>query len=562
MIILIAIAVIILLLAIRGFYDRARERERGREELKKCYGSFSQRSYGTDEFERIRASLDTVKSGENEFEIDDITAADINLDELYKKINISCSQLGDEYLYRILRRPVLHEEILRERSRIADILNEDQALRLEIMARLKNMGRISGKGLGRTVQRLENVRRESNAIHYLCMFAALVAGVLIFVRPVIGFVAVIAVLFFNVITYFKRRGEIEEELKTFAYIFNCLYQAGFLMEIKERKGLEKYFDTISETVKSFRKLTSNSFILFAGRSLTGNLLSLPLDYIRIVFHPDLIKFNNSLKFVLENRASLFEMLDTVGFLDAAISIASFRQALGTWIGPEFSDEKLICFEGLDHPLIEAAVPYDVSTKKGLLITGSNASGKSTFLRAAALGIVLGETVCTVPALKARFPFSRIYSSMSVNDSLVKGDSLYMAEIRAVKRIIDAVGEDGPAGGQTVCFLDELLRGTNTIERIAAGSGILKELVEGGALCFAATHDTELTEILEGRLDNYHFSESIENERIRFTYRLEEGAAKTRNAIALLKMLGFDESITADAFEEAEKFEKTKVWSRI
>ena len=152
--------------------------------------------------------------------------------------------------------------------------------------------------------------------------------------------------------------------------------------------------------------------------------------------------------------------------------------------------------------------------------------------------------------------------MAVNDSITGGDSLYMAEIKAVKRIIDAL-EDSEAGGfKTMCFLDELLRGTNTIERIAAGSRILKELEERGAVVFAATHDIELTDILSERFDNYHFSESIENDSIRFTYSLEKGAAKTRNAIALLKMLGFDEGITSDAFEEAARFEETGVWSGI
>ena len=562
MMIFIGITVVILLLAVRGFSDRARERERRREALKKCFGSFSDRSYGADEFERIRTGLATGREHGKIFEIDDITAADINLDELYKRINISCSQLGDEYLYRMLRRPVFDAETLNERSRVAGIVDENEGLRLELMERLNNMGRISGKGLGQTLKKLENVKRESNAIHFLCLFATLISAVLIFARPVAGFVAVIAVLFFNVITYFKRRGEIEEELHTFAYIFNCLYQAGYLIEIKEHEGLEKYFDTISETVKSFKRITSDSFILFAGRSLTGNFLSLPLDYIRIVFHLDLIKFNNSLKFILENRDSLFEMMDTAGFLDASVSLASFRRAVGVWCTPEFTDRRLMDMKGLHHPLIKDAVPYDISTEKGVLVTGSNASGKSTFLRAAALGVLLGETLCTVPASVARFPFFRLYSSMAVNDSITGGDSLYMAEIKAVKRITDAAGEDTADGVQTVCFLDELLRGTNTIERIAAGSRILKELVERGALCFAATHDTELTDILAGRLDNYHFSEIIENGSIRFTYRLEAGAARSRNAIALLKMLGFDEKITADAFEEAGKFEKTKVWSRI
>ena len=572
MIAIVLAAVVIVLLAIRGASESAKEKRKRREALKESFGRFSERSYGADEFERLRKSLSygrNLEGSENEFEIDSITATDLNLDELFKRINISCSQMGDEYLYRILHRPVPDEAVLQERSRAAEFLDQNEGFRVELMERLGSMGRISGKGLWQTLEKLENVKRESNALHFICIIAALIAAVLVFARPVAGFVAVIAVLFFNVLTYFKRKGEIDNELTTFAYIFNCLYQAGYLMEIKADQELKKYFEIISATVKRFKKITANSFLLFAGRSLTGNLISLPLDYIRIVFHLDLIKFNNSLKFVLENREALFELMDTIGFLDAAVTIASFRRALGKWCTPEFPAQNdgggsfnMFNMKGLYHPLVKDAVPYDICTEKGVLITGSNASGKSTFLRAAALGVLLGETLYTVPAHEAHFPFYRIYSSMAVNDSITGGDSLYMAEIKAVKRIIDALKDAEVGGFKTMCFLDELLRGTNTIERIAAGSRILKELEERGAVVFAATHDIELTDILSERFDNYHFSESIENDSIRFTYNLEKDAAKTRNAIALLKMLGFDEGITSDAFEEAARFEETGVWSGI
>ncbi|MBO6137625.1 MAG: hypothetical protein J6O71_03340 [Lachnospiraceae bacterium] len=560
MAVFIIIAIVVILLLLRGVSENARNREKRKEALKKSFGAFSSRTYGYDEFERIRSSLKFSKAKENEFVIDEITATDINLDELYKKINISCSQMGDEFLYRILHRPVNSETILEQRHAAAEILREDEELRAELMLCLNNMGRVSGRGLGSTIEKLDTVRQESNLLHFTCIAAALIAIVFIFIRPAVGFVLTFPVLFFNVFTYFKRKGEIGDELNAFAYIFNCLSQAKSLTKINA-KGLEEYFEQISETVAFFKKITLNSFILFAGRSLTGNLLSLPLDYIRIVFHLDLIKFNNSLKFVLENRERLLELLDTIGFLDASISVASLRKALKSWCTPQLTDDNTLDIDGLYHPMIADAVPYDIKTSRGVLVTGSNASGKSTFLRAAALACLLGETIYTVPAHRAAFPFSRIYSSMAVNDSITGGDSLYMAEIKAVKRIIDAA-EDGNLSIKTICFLDELLRGTNTVERIAASSRILKELSETGALVFAATHDIELTDILSERLDNFHFKESIENGSIRFDYTLEEGPARSRNAIALLRMLGFDERITLDAFAEAEGFEKKKVWSKI
>ena len=131
------------------------------------------------------------------------------------------------------------------------------------------------------------------------------------------------------------------------------------------------------------------------------------------------------------------------------------------------------------------------------------------------------------------------------------------EIKALKRILDAAAGQG----HILCFVDEVLRGTNTVERIAASTQIMKMLSLGNALCFAATHDVELTKLLESEYDNYHFEERIEEDDIFFPYKLMEGPATTRNAIALLKMLGYDKRIISDAEAMAERFLAGGGWQR-
>lgn len=127
----------------------------------------------------------------------------------------------------------------------------------------------------------------------------------------------------------------------------------------------------------------------------------------------------------------------------------------------------------------------------------------------------------------------------------------MVEIKSIKRILDrAKGENGRP---VLCFVDEVLRGTNTVERIAASTQIMKALAGGRTLCFAATHDVELTRLLEKDYDNYHFEERIAEKDIFFPYKLMAGPAVSRNAIALLNMLGYDEEITAEAEAMAERF---------
>ena len=111
----------------------------------------------------------------------------------------------------------------------------------------------------------------------------------------------------------------------------------------------------------------------------------------------------------------------------------------------------------------------------------------------------------------------------------------------------------------LCFIDEVLRGTNTIERIAASSQILKQLSLMNAVCFAATHDIELTSMLEDYFDNYHFQEEVKEKQVVFDYKLHQGRAVSRNAIKLLGMIGFDQTLIDKAQQSASRFEQNGQW---
>ena len=109
-------------------------------------------------------------------------------------------------------------------------------------------------------------------------------------------------------------------------------------------------------------------------------------------------------------------------------------------------------------------------------------------------------------------------------------------------------------------MDEVLRGTNTVERIAASAQILKSLCTGKSLCFAATHDIELTHILEDFYANYHFEEEIEEDDIFFSYKIMKGRATTRNAIKLLGIMGYDQKIVLEAEKMASDFLEKGNWT--
>lgn len=148
--------------------------------------------------------------------------------------------------------------------------------------------------------------------------------------------------------------------------------------------------------------------------------------------------------------------------------------------------------------------------------------------------------------------------MALTDNLFGNESYYIVEIKSLKRILDAIEDDVPV----LCFVDEVLRGTNTIERIAASSRILHSVANANALMFAATHDIELTYMLKKSFENYHFEEQVLDNKVLFDYQLKKGRATSQNAIALLGMLGYPEEIIKNARATAAHFLDKGEWETI
>ena len=146
------------------------------------------------------------------------------------------------------------------------------------------------------------------------------------------------------------------------------------------------------------------------------------------------------------------------------------------------------------------------------------------------------------------------SSMAVRDSVRGGESYFVAEIRSLKRILDAAEGKTPV----LAFIDEILRGTNTIERIAASAAVLDALAGKNILVMAATHDIELTRMLAS-YQNIHFREWVDQGGVTFDYKLRPGPSRTRNALELLGQMGFDRQTVERAREMAARFERGQGW---
>lgn len=530
-----------------------------REKSLKEWGEIPQREYDEEELEKISRYFEyQLKKGKiRKPHIDDITWNDLDMDNVFAYANNTKCSAGEEYLYYLLRTPVTEQKTLDERERLIHFFATHESERVELEVCFQQIGKTRRFSINDYIDLLVTLEKESNVEHYIALCTIPIGLILMTVFEVgVGFAVMLMLLVFDVVRYYKRKGEIQPYLTTFSHILKMLDVSKEISQLKINE-VQTYVDNIASIRKKFKKFRFGSSLLMSTQRETGSLAEAFLDYIRVATHIDLLKFNSMLEEIKRNADTIDELVENIGTLDALISVASFRKSLPFYSLPELRETKEAFLDVKDvyHPLIVNPVANSIAENRNVLITGSNASGKSTFLKTVAINAILSQTIYTSISSFYRASFFQIYSSMALKDNLQGNESYYIVEIKSLKRILSHADEGIPM----LCFVDEVLRGTNTVERISASAQILKSLSKKQVLCFAATHDIELTHMLENEYSNYHFQEEIQENDILFNYELYRGRAVSRNAIKLLSMIGYDKEIIENAEHTAMHFLKTGEW---
>lgn len=525
--------------------------------LRENYGKEKPKEYSLERFARLGSYLERHK---NERQLDDIIWNDLGMDEVFRRIDRTYSAAGEEYLYYTLRNISCGKETLEHLEEIVTWLEGQEDTRVRIQLLMKRLGHLGKYSLYDYLDNLDYLGERSSRWIWLGNLLYLPFAALLFVQPAIGTIGIVVCMLWHILTYFREKKVIEPYIVSFAYVLR-------LIDVCDELGKQKIpvyrreLDELREALKSLRELRRGSYWVMAGNQgrIGGNPLDILADYLRMILHLDILQFNRMLGKLRERTGQVDRLLEITGYLDMAVSVGGFRRSLEGYCIPELEENSKKAFLHMEngwHPLLSHPVKNSIRADRGILLTGSNASGKSTFLKMVAVNAILAQTIHTCTAECYRAGVFRIYSSMALRDSMENGESYYIVEIRSLKRILDAAQDHN---GPVLCFVDEVLRGTNTVERIAAATQILIRLSESGALGFAATHDIEMTELLKEYYDNYHFEEEIRDGDILFPYQLLPGKASTRNAIRLLQLLGYDREITEKASGQAECFLETGKW---
>ncbi len=245
-----------------------------------------------------------------------------------------------------------------------------------------------------------------------------------------------------------------------------------------------------------------------------------------------------------NKALAANWFSTIAQIEVAGSFTTLYFNNPEWCFPTIADEYFILSGNkTGHPLIpkQQSVTNDFSingTARIDLITGSNMAGKSTFLRSVGVNMILAYAGSCVCAESFTVSVAALMSSMRIEDNLAENTSTFYAELKNLKLIIDAVNKKE----KTFILLDEILRGTNSLDRHTGSKALIQQLIRHGAVGLIATHDIELSKLendFPEAIRNYHFDVQVSGEKLFFDYKLKTGICRSMNASVLMKQIGIE-----------------------
>ena len=264
----------------------------------------------------------------------------------------------------------------------------------------------------------------------------------------------------------------------------------------------------------------------------------------------------AVRIFLAERETLIRSAGAVGELEALVCLSlPLAERRGFTMPRPCDDERpRVEAKELGHPLL----PADVAVRNPLalgapdnvwILTGSNMSGKSTYIKSVGLNLVLAGAGGAVCASQFEWTPLRLYTDINVRDSLDDGKSYFQVEVERVLEVVHAAEKEP----RLIALFDELFRGTNADERLAIARALLRHIRTTGALLLVATHDRALADLVtvdgEQGIANRHLRETVEDGVMRFDYSLKDGAATSRNAVQVLEAHGYP----ANIIEEARRF---------
>ncbi len=469
---------------------------------------------------------------------------------LFQMINSTKTKFGRSKLFKMLTLEGIptRNEILNKQDAIRELGSKvEWRQSLEVKSTLKKSGTKDIDELLKWAKSKNEIKPLFKIIPYLFIVITMMSMVLVVLNilPISYLVLMFMInyLVVKILTkdltpiiklFDKHKKDIEAYTNLLILIDNEKFESIFLKDLKLK--LKNNSKNCVKEMKELKKLVD-----WLGDS-SSNAYYLLLN---ITVLSDIFILRNLEEWRKTNGDKLKDWLDIMGEFEALSSISNLSFDFESWSYAKIIEEDVVEAIDVGHPMLgERAVVNSFtlrSNEKVALITGSNMSGKSTFLRTIGLNLLL--SYIGAPSCSKSFTcgiFS-IYTCMRTKDNLEESISSFYAEILRIKILIEAAKK-----GEKVFFLlDEIFKGTNSKDRHEGAKVLINQLVNNKALGLVSTHDLELCDLEKTKLwlKNYNFQEYYEKNNIKFDYKLRSGKSKTQNAVHLMKLAGIDFSNT-------------------
>lgn len=315
------------------------------------------------------------------------------------------------------------------------------------------------------------------------------------------------------------------KLDSYKYYTLCDSYLELLKRCNNLKIKDDYYNsllvTINNNTTSLNKLKSIYMALSTRKNIIANIL---LNSICVYDFWMILRYNK----LIRNLSNLEELFISIAEIEVMISLSIIGIDNEYYCIPNESNN--ISAKEIYHPLVLKCVSNNFTLSGGIVLTGSNMSGKTTFMRTLGINQILynaGSIVCAKSFSSTNFS---LYTSLRANDMLSEGISTFYAEILRMKKMNEALNNE-----HVLILVDEIFKGTNAYERISASLKVIEKFNENKALFIISTHDFELCDAKN--ILNYHFNEEYIDDRITFDYKIKEGKCSSKNALYLLKMSG-------------------------
>jgi hypothetical protein len=472
--------------------------------------------------------------------VDDKTWSDLELPRFFTAIDTAITPIGRQCLFAQLRAYEYGTSELDRRLRTYEILRSDPQLREDIQVALMPLALDAVSTIADLLLGPEPAKVPHRRLLLPWMLLS-IGGIVAAVVHLIPAWLCLLPLLINLVTSFRIDAKLAEDANALLYCSRLLSVADRVAALRGDEGISDLGRLKAERPLR-RKLRSQIRWLRAfDRLRTSTVIGGLFFTIDMLFLVKLSLYSRTVTRFCARRTDWLSTFQLVGAVDAAIAVVSFMGRYPTHCRPTTVDERVLEIENGYHPFIAVPVKNSIRlTGTSVLVTGSNMTGKTTFIKMVAMNVILGHTLGICLADRATIPRSPVRALIHGDQSVEFGKSRYFAEAEAICRFI----AESAAGACRLFVLDEPFSGTNTVERIAVAKAVLRA-ISADAQLLVTTHDVELQHLLGSRFELFYFQEDPAVPGF-FDHALRTGVSTQRNAIRVLERLGLPADIIAEA----------------